>query len=683
MSAPMTKAEAVALASPARSITFTTWPSKTAPNGKAETMTWDELTALLRDPPKSKSKDECKMLKLARFTHGCKAEDLEAFYGIEGDYDGEAISLDDAAARLSKAGVRAILYTSASYTPDKPRWRVLAPLSRPHTKEEHTATVDLLNGALGGILAPESWTPAQRYFYGQVQGVSYDSRSVEGTCIDEMELVIIPIGKPSPPAPVDKVRPLPASAPQVRAQPAGGVDDLERLATLHGVTAETIDDLRAAVDGLADRRAKDRGEWINVLQALASLKQGAFADEAFEMAQAFSERCQDKFNLDNLTDTWEGMAPTKITHKSIFRMAEEDGWINPRKGVPSAPLLATAESVAVVAATTRRRFPRQSMTEITNRPAPVWRVKGLIPSTGVAMIYGASTSGKSFFALDLGMAIAKGEAWRENHTTKQGTVVYVCAEGADDFTKRVAAYAMHHNIRHLPFEVIDAAPNLMQKADVDELIAELMRAPVGIVFLDTLACMSVGGDENTAKDMAILIAHCKLISKLTGALVVLVHHTGKDETKGARGSSSLYGAMDTVIEISRAGDVRTAKITKQKGGSDGEEFGFKLFPVPVGVDEDGDEITSCVIEHTATVPKAQRKKDPKGTNEIIVIRALQREYDLTGEGVFAAEFITATACELPRGDSTGDKRRFACSRAIETLKEKNRIVEQGGRLTPA
>ena len=670
MSAPMTKAEAVALASPARSITFTTWPSKTAPNGKAETMTWDELTALLRDPPKSKSKDECKMLKLARFTHGCKAEDLEAFYGIEGDYDGEAISLDDAAARLSKAGVRAILYTSASYTPDKPRWRVLAPLSRPHTKEEHTATVDLLNGALGGILAPESWTPAQRYFYGQVQGAAYDSRSVEGACIDEMDLLITPIGKPSSRAPLDKAPPLPARR----------VDDLERMTTLHGVTAETIEDLRAALEAIP---ANDRyDDWFQPVLALASLKGTEFAAEAFELADEWSQRFA-TYDADQLADKWRGAAPKDLSYKSIFKWATDAGWINPRKGEPSTPLLVTAESVAVVAATTSRPFPRQSMTEIMNRPAPVWRVKGLIPSTGVAMIYGASTSGKSFFALDLGMSIAKGDAWRENHTTKQGTVVYVCAEGADDFIKRVGAYSKHHNIGHLPFEVIDAAPNLMETKDVTELIAELTRAPVGIVFLDTLACMSVGGDENTAKDMAILIAHCKLISKLTGALVVLVHHTGKDETKGARGSSSLYGAMDTVIEISRAGDVRTAKITKQKGGADGQEFGFKLIPVPVGTDEDGDDIITCVIEHTATVPKAQRKKDPKGTNEIIVIRALQREYDLTGEGVFAAEFITATASELDRGNSKDDKRRFACSRAIDTLKEKNLIVEQGGRLTPA
>lgn len=300
-------------------ITFTTWASKTVPNGKAETMTWDELTALLRDPPKSKSKDACKMLKLAAFTHGCKAEDLEAFYGIEGDYDGETISLDDAAARLSKAGVRSTLYTSASHTTDKPRWRVLAPLFRPHNKEEHAAMVDLLNGALGDILASESWTPAQRYYYGHVQGAAYDSRSVEGACIDEMDLLITPIGKPSSRAPLDKAPPLPARR----------VDDLERMTTLHGVTAETIEDLRAALEAIP---ANDRyDDWFQPVLALASLKGTEFAAEAFELADEWSQRFA-TYDADQLADKWRGAAPKDLSYKSIFKWATDAGWSNPRKG---------------------------------------------------------------------------------------------------------------------------------------------------------------------------------------------------------------------------------------------------------------------------------------------------------------------------------------------------------------
>lgn len=320
MSTPMKTAKAVTEAI-AQSITFTTWASKTATNGKAETITWDDLSARLCAAPSSNSKGECRMLKLATFKRGCKAEDLEAFYGIEGDYDAQALSIDEGAARLSNAGVRAILYTSASHTPDRPRWRVLAPLSRPHTKEEHTALVSLLNGALGGILASESWTPAQRYYYGKVQGVIYESRSVEGVFLDQLDLVISPIGKVSSAASVGKLYTTPTSEEE----------DLERLSTLHGVTVETINDLRAAMICLEDWRAADRGEWITVLQALASLKETRFADDAFEIAQTFSERCVDKFDFDYLADTWRGMSPNQITYKSIFHKAEEDGWVNPLK----------------------------------------------------------------------------------------------------------------------------------------------------------------------------------------------------------------------------------------------------------------------------------------------------------------------------------------------------------------
>lgn len=668
----MTKAEAIAVALPGQNITFTTWPHRTAVDkGTAKSADWNALVAALCAPGESESKSECKMIKLATFSHGCKADDMERVYGIEGDYDGETVSIDDAAARLVAAGVKAFLYTSGSHgvhNPPKshggPRWRVIAPLSRAHTPAERAGVVALLNGALGGILAAESWTPAQRFFYGKVHGVAYETRGVAGVCIDTLDLLITPIGKPL------------AAAGKGDARPPGQVDDLERLVRLSEADLNTIDDLRSALPHIP----AVSGFWYSTINMLASLKETALADAAFELADEFSQRFDD-YDLDELAQIWDRTNPTKITYKSIFETAQKNGWINPRKGV-SPPQLATAESVIEVVATTGRRFPRQSIEEITNRPVPAWRVKGLIPSTGVAMIYGASTSGKSFFALDLGMDIARGEAWR-GHTTKQGAVVYVCAEGADDFAKRVTAYTKHHNTGALPFEVIDAAPNLMVKADVEALTAELMRAPVGIMFLDTLACMSVGGDENTAKDMAILIDHCKLISRMTGALVVLVHHTGKDESKGARGSSSLYGAMDTVIEISRAGDVRTAKVTKQKGGPDGQEFGFKLLTVSVGVDEDGDDISSCVVEHTAAMPQSERKQEVKGVNQRIVLRTLQKAFELTAEGMSTNDLAEAAAGELSHNpNSTRDTRKQKCMGAIDSLLAANRIAKEGGLLIP-
>lgn len=325
MSAPMTKAEAIAVSLPPPSITFTTWPSVTAVDkGTVKSAEWAELVAALRDPPgESENKAVCKMIKLATFSHGCKAEDLQEIHGIEGDYDGEKVSIDEAAARLTAVGVEAFLYTSGSHgvhnpphSHGGPRWRVLAPLSRTHAPAERAGAVALLNGALGGILARESWVPVQRYFYGKVRSVAYETRTTTGDCIDTLDLLITPIGKPSAVVVAGKVD---NRAP-------GPADALERGSALAGVTAETIVGLRSALAGMADRRAEDRVEWINVLQALASLKETPFADEAFELAQTFSARSQGKFNPDDLAARWDGMAPTQITHKSIFHWAKEDGW---------------------------------------------------------------------------------------------------------------------------------------------------------------------------------------------------------------------------------------------------------------------------------------------------------------------------------------------------------------------
>jgi hypothetical protein len=89
-------------------------------------------------------------------------------HGVEADYDAETVSFDDARDLLKRVGVSCVLYTTKSNTPQKPRWRVLCPTSGPITAEDRTRLLNLLNGALGGILAPESWTLSQSYFFGRL-----------------------------------------------------------------------------------------------------------------------------------------------------------------------------------------------------------------------------------------------------------------------------------------------------------------------------------------------------------------------------------------------------------------------------------------------------------------------------------------------------------------------------------
>ncbi|MDH5579522.1 MAG: helicase RepA family protein, partial [Betaproteobacteria bacterium] len=112
-----------------------------------------------------------------------------------------------------------------------------------------------------------------------------------------------------------------------------------------------------------------------------------------------------------------------------------------------------------------------------------------------------------------------------------------------------------------------------------------------LIVVDTLAHAIKGGDENSAQDMGAITATVGELIRKTGACVLLVHHSGKNKTAGARGSSALLGAIDTQIEI----DEKQIKVSKQRDGALAEPMGFALQSMVVDVDEDGDDITSCVV----------------------------------------------------------------------------------------
>jgi hypothetical protein len=97
---------------------------------------------------------------------------------------------------------------------------------------------------------------------------------------------------------------------------------------------------------------------------------------------------------------------------------------------------------------------------------------------------------------------------------------------------------------------------------------------------------------------------------------MIVHHEGKDATRGARGHSSLRAAVDTEISLKADGQFKTAKVEKQRDGETGVQFAYTLQPVQLGVDEDGEAITSCIVNVT-DVPLANRRARLKGNAEVM------------------------------------------------------------------
>lgn len=340
-----------------------------------------------------------------------------------------------------------------------------------------------------------------------------------------------------------------------------------------------------------------------------------------------------------------------------FEDVSADGNVAGRGSVPAADRKAVAK---------RPRFEPTPLALFAARPAPAWMVKGVIPRAELVVLFGESGSGKSFVALDLASCVARGVPWR-GRRVKPGRVVYIAAEGAGGFRNRVVAHLQQHQLTaaDIPrLDIIDAAPNFLLKDDALDVARGIGRAD--LVIVDTWAQVTPGGNENAGEDMGKALAHCKGVHRATGATVLLVHHSGKDASKGARGWSGLRAAADAELEVIRLATGRLLRTSKQKDGDDGLEWGFGLDVVEIGRDEDDEPITSCVVvEQELPQAKVLRTLGPK---EVIVNEVLQEFALVQTTGIEVTAVITASVAKMPPPEAgKRDTRKQHARRALESL----------------
>lgn len=267
--------------------------------------------------------------------------------------------------------------------------------------------------------------------------------------------------------------------------------------------------------------------------------------------------------------------------------------------------------------------------DLHDLPPLAWRVRGVLPAVGLAALYGPSASGKSFLGFDMACAIAEGSRWFDCRV-EGASVVYAALEGEAGFKLRAQAWEASRG-RALPADLrMMLQPfKLTEPQDVHDLAAVV---PAGAaVFVDTLNRAAPTADENSSRDMGEILEAAKRLQSMTGGLVVLVHHTGKDSTRGLRGHSSLFAAMDAAVEVSRDGDRREWKVAKSKDGQDGDAHPFKLRIETLGIDAHGDALTSCVVERDTAAQDVRAVKLPQGGNQKIVLTALRAMFKKEGE----------------------------------------------------
>ena len=283
----------------------------------------------------------------------------------------------------------------------------------------------------------------------------------------------------------------------------------------------------------------------------------------------------------------------------------------PVESPPPAPPAGPGKAQAVDESPEQPRcFPLVHVSEIDAVAESQDFVQGILTAGGASVVYGRSNTGKSFFACDLAASVATGRAFRDEHEVEQGAVVYVGLEGSGGIRNRILAMKREELLDDdAPFYMILVPFSLISPGDAQRMAetvketADKAAMPCRLVVIDTLARAMAGGDENSGADMSEAVRAVDMIREATGAHVLLVHHCGKDEAKGARGHSSLRAAVDTEIEVVRPDSetITTARATKQRDLSLGDPWPFSLRVVELGTDRRGQGITSCVLHHEAAV----------------------------------------------------------------------------------
>lgn len=283
----------------------------------------------------------------------------------------------------------------------------------------------------------------------------------------------------------------------------------------------------------------------------------------------------------------------------------------------------------------------------------LYLIKGWLDRGAASALYGPSNVGKTFLALDMGLHVAAGLRWHGVRVATACPVVYVAAEGGRGVRNRLEAVwcdkpdlaraAVAGQFRLLPVTL-----DLCAKGDAPALIEALRSLPdmPGLIIIDTLARSLGAGDENSGQDMGAFIASVDRIRAATGAHVMVIHHSGKDGAKGARGHSSLRGAVDTEIELTRDGLTITAEAKKQRDMPSGKTFSYTLRSVYLGDDQDGDAITSCVVE-------------PSDAS------AVKRGARVTGQPLIALQALDEALAE--QGKVMADTARFPANRRCVSL----------------
>lgn len=386
------------------------------------------------------------------------------------------------------------------------------------------------------------------------------------------------------------------------------VAQIHSAAVLDFATNEQLAELRSA---LAAMRSDDRDLWVANGQRLKRL-----GEQGRALWMEWSQQ-SDKFDPLDAARVWDSFTADRTGFAAVFAEAQRRGWVNPLAGHSPAP--------------TKPAFqPRvddpywgfKFAPDLVKDLGPTrWLVSKLLPEDCTAVLYGPSGTLKSFVMIDLALSIAHGVPW-QGKTTKKRTVFYLAGEGEQGFAKRLAAWCLSKGHKPPAGFAFRQIPAIQDESQLDQLVETIRaiaaeRGEAGLIIIDTLFTALNGGDENSGKDMGLIISAMKRLRVEFGAAVVAVHHTGK-VGEAARGHSSLPSGMDVMFYAKPGPVPLTVEVTnpKQKDGAEHPSMLLQasVYELPIE-GEDGERETSLVLSDPSAALMETYQARAKATEE--------------------------------------------------------------------
>jgi hypothetical protein len=395
----------------------------------------------------------------------------------------------------------------------------------------------------------------------------------------------------------------------------------------------------------------DRAVWIAGATGIKA-DCGEHGREFFHAWSALS----DKYDREEADREWDSLRPNGskgVGH--LFDQARANGFtVSPQGGVNGPGSLNGIEAMIKKALANDANAEASGQEDAHSTPSLLalrawdnWDLRDMphdfvedtLTDGGFSVVYGDSNVGKSFWVADLAVHVAAGLTWAGREVDQRG-VLYIASEGGGAFGKRVEAIRKERGLTGLPFVTAPEAVNLIDKGEAERVIETWRHLKnqgnqVGLIIVDTLSRSMPGANENAPEAMTAFIENCDQIRRDTGAHVLIIHHTGKNPENGARGHSSLKGAVDTEISIKSDGVGRgVAEMCKQRDLEKWQELmSFRLVPVKVGTNTRGKPLTSCVVEHTGFQTPIRKSDAAQTPAQSEVLEAILAKIEADGVDV--------------------------------------------------